>query len=92
MCPTCSYCRSGLFVMPAFPVSAQKSPICKQIVDSPGGIKYNKAKPRSHKGENTMRPQLEKLDRGLVAVKTNDGVYLSCGFCGKRCAVQRKSV
>ena len=24
-----------------------------------------------------MRPQLEKLDRGLVAVKTPDGVYLS---------------
>ena len=27
-----------------------------------------------------MRPQLEKLDRGLVAVKTNDGVYLSWRF------------
>ena len=27
-----------------------------------------------------MKPQLEKLDRGLVAVKTNDGVYLSWRF------------
>lgn len=27
-----------------------------------------------------MRPQLEKLDRGLVAVKTGNGVYLSWRF------------
>lgn len=27
-----------------------------------------------------MQPQLEKLDRGLVAVRTEDGVYLSWRF------------
>lgn len=34
-----------------------------------------------------MPPQLEKLDRGLVAVKTENGVYLSWRFFGRKSAV-----
>lgn len=38
-------------------------------------------------GDNTYTRQMEKLDRGLVAVKTDDGVYLSWRLSGEESSV-----